>query len=137
MRVGYLLYEGYQNGSGDEPKSGYGYEYLQKVAYYAGWRYEYVQGSFKELLDKLSKGEIDIMGNLSYTPERAQLFNFAAEEQGREHYYIFVGEDNEHIDVNNLATLNGARVGINRGTVQVDIFRQWCAKQGISCQIVE
>ena len=137
VRVGYLLYEGYQNGSGDEPKSGYGYEYLQKVAYYAGWRYEYVQGSFKELLDKLSKGEIDIMGNLSYTPERAQLFNFAADEQGREHYYIFVGEDNEHIDVNNLATLNGARVGINRGTVQVDIFRQWCAKQGISCQIVE
>lgn len=35
VRVGYLIYEGYQEGAGDAPKSGYGYEYLQQIAYYA------------------------------------------------------------------------------------------------------
>ena len=30
VRVGYLIYEGYQEGEGDQPKSGYGYEYLQQ-----------------------------------------------------------------------------------------------------------
>ena len=40
VRVGYLNYPGYQEGEGDEPKSGYGYEYLQQIAYYAGWEYE-------------------------------------------------------------------------------------------------
>lgn len=29
VRVGYLIYPGYQEGEGDAPKSGYGYEYLQ------------------------------------------------------------------------------------------------------------
>lgn len=40
VRVGYLTYPGYQEGEGDAPKSGYGYEYLQQIAYYAGWEYE-------------------------------------------------------------------------------------------------
>ena len=83
VRVGYLNYPGYQEGEGDEPKSGYGYEYLQQIAYYAGWEYEYVNGSFNELLEMLKNGEIDIMGDLSYTAERAQDILFAKEEQGR------------------------------------------------------
>ena len=45
IRVGYLTYQGYQEGEGNAPKSGYGYEYLQQIAYYAGWEYEYVNGS--------------------------------------------------------------------------------------------
>lgn len=72
VRAGYLIYQGYQEGEGDAPKSGYGYEYLQQIAYYAGWEYEYVNGSFNELLEMLKNGEIDIMGNLSYMEERAQ-----------------------------------------------------------------
>ena len=137
VKVGYLLFEGYQKGREDEPKSGYGYEFLQKVAYYAGWRYEYVYGDFPELLEKLGKGEIDVMGDLSYTPERAQQFNFSDEEQGREYFYLFVRKDNRSIDINNLQTLNGLRVGIARGSVQVDMFREWMRKQGINCEIVE
>ena len=65
VKVGYVLYQGYQEGREDEPKSGYGYEYLQQLAYYANWRYEYVYGGFSDLLEKLQKGEIDVMGNLS------------------------------------------------------------------------
>jgi len=62
VRVGYLIYQGYQEGEGDAPKSGYGYEYLQQIAYYAGWEYEYVNGSFSELLEMLKNGEIDPCG---------------------------------------------------------------------------
>ena len=137
VRVGYILFDGYQKGSEGEPKSGYGYEYLQKVAYYAGWRYEYVYGGFSELLGKLASGEIDVMGNLSYSPERAQLFDFSSEEQGREYFYLFVHKDNRNIDINDLKTLNGKRVGISRDTIQVTLFREWMQKQGVNCEIVE
>ena len=69
VRVGYVIYKGFQEGRGDEAKSGYGYEFLQQLAYYANWKYEYVYGNFGELLEKLKKGEIDVKGNVSYTPE--------------------------------------------------------------------
>lgn len=137
VRVGYLIFDGYQKGRDGEPKSGYGYEYLQKVAYYAGWRYEYVYGEFNELLEKLARGEIDLMGDLSYTPERAQQINFAAEEQGREAYYLFVHKDNPKVDINNIQTMNGLRIGVARGTVQTGMVRDWLTKQGITAQVIE
>ncbi len=135
VRVGYLIYPDYQEGEGDAPKSGYGYEYLQQVAYYAGWEYEYVNGSFSELLEMLKKGEIDIMGDLSYTEERAKDINFAKEEQGREYYYLFVREDRTDISATDLSTLQGARVGINKGSVQVDLFEEWCKENHVDCQV--
>ena len=41
VRVGYYSSRRFQEGAADgEPKSGYSYEYLQKVASYTGWKYE-------------------------------------------------------------------------------------------------
>lgn len=135
VRVGYLIYQGYQEGKGDEPKSGYGYEYLQQIAYYAGWEYEYVNGSFNELLEMLKNGEIDLMGDLSYTEERAKDILYAKEEQGREYYYLFVREDRTDLSASDLSTLENARVGINKGSVQVELFEKWCEENNVHCQI--
>ena len=37
-------------------RSGYGYEYQQRIATYTGWTYEYVEGSWSELFEKLDTG---------------------------------------------------------------------------------
>ena len=42
------------------------------MAAYTGWKYEYVEGGWNELLEMLKNGEIDMMGALSYTDERAE-----------------------------------------------------------------
>ena len=72
VRVGYFPYANFQEGSSGEHKHGAGYEYLQKISYITGWKYEYVYGSFKECLDMLADGEINILGSVSYTQERAE-----------------------------------------------------------------
>ena len=56
VRVGYFPYANFQEGSSGEHKQGAGYEYLQKISYITGWKYEYVYGSFKECLDMLADG---------------------------------------------------------------------------------
>ena len=61
VRVGYFPYANFQEGGYGEHKQGAGYEYLQKISYITGWKYEYVYGSFKECLDMLADGEIDIL----------------------------------------------------------------------------
>ena len=48
VRVGYVLFENYQEGGEGEYKRGFGYEYLQRLAYATGWEYEYVYGSFRD-----------------------------------------------------------------------------------------
>ena len=70
VRVGYFPYANFQEGSSGEHKQGAGYEYLQKISYITGWKYEYVYAPFKECLDMLEDGEIDLLGSVSYTPKR-------------------------------------------------------------------
>ena len=53
-------------------RSGYGYEYLQDIAGYAGWRYKYITSDWKNCFTQLENGEIDILGGISYTDERAE-----------------------------------------------------------------
>ena len=88
VRVGYFPYANFQEGGSGEHKQGAGYEYLQKISYITGWKYEYVYASFKECLDMLADGEIDILGNVSYTQERAESIDFSAYAEGTERYWI-------------------------------------------------
>ena len=135
MRVGWLLNnQGFQNGMPGEYMSGWGYEYLQTLSYYTpGWKYEYVPGTFPELIQKLEDGEIDLMPNISYTPERAEKLLFSSNPQGVEHYYIFAKPTNDALGTGDLAALNGMTIGVNPGVMQTEVGKQWIENQGISC----
>ena len=63
VRVGYVNVVAYEEGGEGEYKRGSGYEYLQKISYYTGWKYEYVYGSFNECYEMLVNGDIDLFGN--------------------------------------------------------------------------
>lgn len=99
VRVGWLVNnEGFQDGTPGERLSGWGYEYLQTLSYYTpGWRYEYVSGTFTELMDMLEAGEIDLMPNISYSEERAQKLLFSSNPEGTERYYIYAKPDRDDL----------------------------------------
>lgn len=71
-------------------RSGYAYEYQQKILCYTNWKYEYVNGSFPELLEMLERGEIDLLSDVSYTDERAEKMLFSSLPMGAEEYYIYI-----------------------------------------------
>ena len=118
-------------------RSGYAYEYQQKVAAYTGWEYEYVNASWPELLQMLQLGEIDILSDVSYKEERAPHMLYSALPMGEEEYYIFVSSRNTKISLDDYASFNGKRVGINKNSVQKDFFIDWAAKHDIQVEIVE
>ena len=99
VRVGWLVSnEGFQNGTPGERLSGWGYEYLQTLSYYTpGWQYEYVSGTFTELMDMLEAGEIDLMPNISYSEERAQKLLFSSNPEGTERYLIYAKPDRDDL----------------------------------------
>ena len=122
---------------GNGRRSGYAYEYQLKVSAYTGWRYEYVEGSWPELLELLKKGEIDMMSDVSYTKERTETMLFPSLPMGTESYYVFISPDNEEISADDYASLNGKRVGVNRGSVQKDLFLDWEQVHSVHTELVE
>ena len=118
-------------------RSGYAYDYQQKIAAYSGWTYEYVEGSWSDLLQMLSDGKIDLMSDISFTDERAQSMLFSSLPMGAEEYYLFVAPGNHEISSEDYSTFNGKRVGANRNSVQIGLFRDWAKANSIQVEIVE
>lgn len=130
VRVGW--YEGGYNITGPSgERSGYGYEFQQTVAGYTGWRYEYVKGTSMELLEKLKRGEIDMLNCISYTPERAQQVLFSARPMGREQYYLYADMDKTGISPSKLYLLEGKRVGMMASSMMETAFSNWEKQQGL------
>ena len=118
-------------------RSGYGYEYQQRVAIYTGWTYEYVEGSWSELLEKLIAGEIDLLSDVSYTEERAEKILYSAERMGSEDYHAFISPTNTEISPDDFSTFNGKRVGVNKNSVQEKMFVEWARSHDVQPEIVE
>ncbi|MBO4420182.1 MAG: EAL domain-containing protein [Oscillospiraceae bacterium] len=118
-------------------RTGYAYEYQQKIAAYTGWTYEYVEGSWPELMTKLENGEIDLLSDVSYTPDREGKFLYSAEPMGTEVYYLFISTANQAITADDLSTINGKRVGVMRGSVQEELLLQWAEERGLGIDLVE
>ena len=135
VRVGWLVSnEGFQDGNPGERLSGWGYEYLQTLSYYTpGWQYEYVSGTFTELMDKLEAGEIDLMPNISYSEERAQKLLFSSNPEGTERYYIYAKPDRDDLAKGDPQALQGLTIGCNPGVMQTFVGQQWLANEGIAC----
>ncbi len=118
-------------------KSGYSYEYQQKLAIYTGWKYEYVTDSWPKLLQKLKDGDIDLLSDVSYTDERASEMKFSSEAMGYEDYYIYKSPKNKEIKMDDFTTFNGKKIGINKDSVMVKLFNDWASKNGITAQVIE
>ena len=118
-------------------RSGYAYEYQRKLAAYTGWEYEYVEGSWHDLLEMLKRGEIDLMSDVSYMEERADDMLYASLPMGTEAYYVFISPDNTEILSEDLTTLNGKKVGVTDGSIQKDLFLDWANAHDIEVEVVD
>ncbi len=118
-------------------RSGYAYEYQQKIAAYSGWQYEYVSAGWPVLLDMLKNGEIDLMSDVSWTEERENEMLFSSLPMGTEEYYLFISPTNQEILPGDVQTLQGKTVGVNRGSIQETFFKEWAEKNGLSVKLAE
>ena len=114
VRVGW--YEGtYNTTEPNGEKRGYSYEYQQAVAAHTGWKYEYVEGNWAELMSMLKNGEIDLMGDMSYAEERSASMLFSELPMGEDKYYLYINPSDTDISVSDLTTLNGKRsIGLQK-----------------------
>ena len=136
VRVGYFPYANFQEGGYGEHKQGAGYEYLQKISYITGWKYEYVYGSFKECLDMLADGEIDLLGSVSYTPERAESIDYSTYAEGTERYWIYTREEHANLADGDLKQMNGCRIGATDGSYQKELLEKWLDSNQIQAEVV-
>ena len=130
----------YDTGLGEEPADatgahGYDYTYLQALAQYTGWTYEYVPGTWDECLQKLAAGEIDMMGFVQKTAERESVYGFPKLPMGISSGWLVIGE-NSRIKNADASSLNGIAVGVVSGNAYNSDLERYCAENGVTVRTV-
>ena len=122
--------------------SGYTYEYLQEMAQYNGWNFEFVtvEGTLDEqltkLLDMLGKGEIDIMGGIVYSDELAQVYDYPGYSYGTAYSTLNVLQENTKINEANYQSIKDLKIALlSKAKNNNAALEQFCEMNGISPQI--
>ena len=117
-------------------RKGYGYELLETLSGYTGWQFEYVTCDWSDCFEKLENGEIDIMGGISYTEDRAEEMLFSDEPMGEEKYYLYADLSREDITASDYKTLNGKKIGVLMGAESEVMLTEWEEKHGLKTEHV-
>lgn len=134
LKVGFFTFPGYHNIDKDGRRSGYGYEFLQRLAIHGGWSYEY-KGygcSYSEALDMLRNGEVDIVTSVSKTPEREKEFLFSEQNIGVNSTIFTVKAGNQNIIEGDYSTYNGITVGMIKDNSKNNNFKDFAKEHGFT-----
>lgn len=110
---------------------GYGVEYLEKIAEYTGWKYEFVNDeSWHASLDKLRRGEVDLICTAHYTEERAEEFAYSSIPLGYETSLLYAKNDSP-IYYQDFNAMQGCRIGLLQESYSAQDFVQYAIRMGI------
>ncbi len=134
LRVGFFAFSGYHNIAEDGRRSGYGYEFLQRLAIHAGWSYEYIgyDGSYADALNMLRSGEVDIVTSVSKTPEREAEFLFSDQNIGVNSTIMTVKSGNQSIVEGDYTTYDGIIAGMLEGNSKNANFERFAAEHNFT-----
>ena len=117
-------------------RCGIDYEYRSRISAYTGWTYEYVEDSWSNLFQMLKDGQIDLLSDVSFKPERTEFMLFPDLPMGSESYYIYIDTQNREITSDNLSSFDGKRIGVNQGSIQEGFLKDWAQKNGVNIEVV-
>lgn len=148
LKVGYIDYKNMiEYDSVNDRYTGYGVDYLNKIAKLTGWKYEYVFDTWENHIggtDKvpfsesnISKGKIDFVLHAQEDLERSNYYDFSLTPLGYETSVVYTYKDadiyyNEYSALYNIGLLKGSyqtnqfisflknSVGIDPNTVNID-----------------
>ena len=118
----------YSNGKPD----GFFIELLEYIAEKEEWELRYVYGTFPELIEKLKSGEIDILPDVAYTPEREEVFSFNREPVFNNWGVIVAGKR-----IETITDLDGKKIAGVRQDIYFRKFRNLAKSFGIETSYVE
>lgn len=129
VKVGYYIIDGFMMFEEPDIYSGYCYDYLQKIRSYTGWEYDYIGDdekiNFDDLYQMTVDGEIDLIGGITWTEERAKNLIYSNVPIEMEYTTIYVKKDDATYSAGSYSKWNGIKIGLVRGTNYVSNIKDF------------
>ncbi len=108
-------------------------EIIEYIAKKEGWELHYVTGTWGEGLDRLQRGEIDLMPDVAYTSEREKLYAFHKIPVLSSWYQVYARKGS---NIKSIMDLAGKRVVVLERSVQEAAFTQLSNGFGLKTTLI-
>ena len=116
---------------------GYDFEYLEAIAQYTGWKYEYVPVSIAEGIRRIVSGDLDIIGCMALDAERAKHMDYSEQPAGMGGNRLVSRMKDTRFAYGDLEALNGKTVGNLAGSTRYLRMKEYCHRHGFTVNFVE
>ncbi len=113
--------------------SGIFIDIIEHIAETEGWDVKYVAGTWTEGLDRLKKGEIDLMPDVAYTAERNKIYSFHKVPVLSSWYQVYAPKGH---NIRSILDLNSKRIVVLDRSVQQEAFARLSKGFGLNVTLI-
>ena len=106
---------------------------IEHIAKNEGWDLHYVSGSWAEGLDRLARGDINLMPDVAYTVSREKIYDFHKVPVISSWFEVYAPKGN---NIRSILDLNQKRVLVLDRSVQQEAFVQLSKGFGLNCTLI-
>ncbi|GFO69627.1 hypothetical protein GMLC_32060 [Geomonas limicola] len=118
----------------DGKVKGFYVEMLDEIARRENWQIQYVYGSWGEGLERIKRGEVDLLTSVAWLEERTRFLDYGKTAIMTVWSEVYVHQKS---DLSGIRDMAGKKVAIMKGDSNGKQFRNLVEKFGIPCTIVE
>lgn len=136
LRVAFPEAEGYTETAPDGSHYGLVVDFLNEIAKYTGWEYEYIAASNDSLLDDFFAGKFDLMGGTYYADGYEEYFAYPKYSCGYSKQVLLARKDDTRIKSYDLNTLNGKTIGVyERAAENIRRLQEFLVINDLDCTL--
>lgn len=136
LRVAFPQVEGYTLTDEDGERYGLVVDYLNEIAKYTGWKYEYIDTDNNSVVDNFLEGKFDLMGGTYYSEEFENYFAYPEYNSGYSHLVLLARKEDRSIRNYDLGTLQGKTIGIYENSQEsIRRLKEWLEYQELDCEL--
>jgi len=107
---------------------------LQAIAQKEHWRLQYVYGTWGDGLERIKRGEVDLLLSIAWLPERASYLDYSKNPVMSVWSELYVTQKSV---LNSFRETTGKKIAVMKGDSNGKQFRNLTEKFGIPCEVVE
>lgn len=109
-------------------------DYLDEIAKYTGWEYEYFPVENDDIVSNFLEGKYDLMGGTFYSSGFEEYFAYPDYNTGRSRAVLLCRWEDDRLLGYDLATLNGKTIGVyDRAGDKIRHLKEFLASNDLEC----
>lgn len=136
LRVAFPQVDGMSWTAEDGTHHGMLVDYLNEIAKYTGWEYEYIDTKGPTMLNEFVEGKYELMGGNYYIPALEKYYAYPNYNMGYSRSLLLARSDDRSIHSYDLESMNGKTIGVYENAREnIRRLKEFMAINGLYCNI--